>query len=72
MIANSANSNYDLQIFNGESGWEFVSLLACHGWVAGLFLLGGLIITAYRMSHQIKNSYAKYLSFAIASFFWLV
>lgn len=72
MIANSANSNYDLQIFDGESGWEFVSLLACHGWVAGLFLLGGqiiLIITAYRMSHQIKNSYAKYLSFAIASFF---
>ncbi len=72
LIAEHTFAAADLQVLAEGDGWEFVLLLGHFGWLAGIVLIVGqivLTVSAYRMSAQIKNSYAKYLTFAIASYF---
>ena len=59
-------------LFVGEKGWELIVLLDRYGWGMGLLLLigqGMLLIASFRLSHHIKNAYARFVCHAIAVYF---
>ena len=61
---------FDSEIFG--VGWEFVELVAGHGWWIGIIFLALqilLVSSLYKMSLNIKHSYANYFTYAIFAFF---